>query len=248
MGTVGDFLSSLFEAVKFRVTTSIVATYVFFWVAMHWQGFYTALFVDQEAILIKYKMLKNEYIETYFFGFHPDQVWFWTGYVLPAVAAIVFIWVLPRFVFLPAFKVERKYKLERKLVILENDRAYEKAKASVVKQRAQRKKAEVAVVQAEQIIEEADPTKVYEREYMAFRRRPRSRQVLEELKECIYDYNGYLKVPATRTANGAQYKIDTDTLAVSHANELVDIIASNTSLGDKLQLTQKGKYFIAQLN
>ena len=61
-------MNAIFEYVRKRAVSTILVSYTVFWAIFHWQGIYATIFVDQNVIYKRYGLLKNEYVNKYFFG------------------------------------------------------------------------------------------------------------------------------------------------------------------------------------
>lgn len=65
---MSELTDSIGEAIRKRVVSATLAIYLFFWCIFHWEALYTTFFTSQDIIYEKFGMLKNEYINHYFFN------------------------------------------------------------------------------------------------------------------------------------------------------------------------------------
>ncbi|HEY8993005.1 MAG TPA: hypothetical protein VIM37_04140 [Candidatus Microsaccharimonas sp.] len=237
---MNEFFSSLLEHMHRRATTSIIATYVFFWATYHWQGIYTTFFVGQDQIFAKFGLLKNEYVNKYFFGNVNDPSYY-LGILIPGILTWLFIWVLPTVLFIPAFKQERAYKLNRRKIVLAGDRHFEEEKEKFALQATKTIEAQIEQKTAEQEIVALDPDMQRQQQFEEFISKPNGSYSLDAIIEAIYKSAGHM-TRYIRDGSWAGKDVDPDALALAHSNELVEIDAD----GDKISLTEKGKYFISR--
>lgn len=252
-----EFLSSLAEAIKLRATTSIVGSYFIFWAVIHWQAIYTTLLVSEDEIANKFGMLKNEYINVYFI--QPQaNVFYWAGFLIPALGVFLWIWVLPNLLFLRSFSAERDYKFNKRKRVIQDrldlkeieDRTAKKAERIADKELATAKKEleatrielNTAMVNLEKQKQELNTTDAkelsQERKYKSFMERPDAKAVLNDIEESIYGHYGYIE--HTDYNDRVLYTLDPKSLSVAHTNELVDID------GNSISLTSLGKYFLSK--
>lgn len=248
-----EISNSIAEAIKFRTTTSILGTYFLFWLVFHWQALYTTFFTNEDLIIGKFDMLKNEYINIYFIQPHFDSSSFYIGILIPALMTYLWTWVLPNLLFIRAFKKEREYKFNKrskiiedqiKLKNLEEELALKNANIADLESEAAQKEllttqSELAKLKSELEAKMAfneDAVSEEERRYREFMKRPQAKKILEDIKICIYQYGGRLK-----NLNRA-YKLDTDSYVTADTNKLV--ITSAT--GEYIELTDLGRYFLSK--
>lgn len=239
---MSEFFKSFTEWMQKRATTSIIGTYAVFWAAYHWQVIYTTMFVSENKVYEKFHLLKNEYISTYFLGFHWDRLETYLAYLVPALLTFVFIWVLPTYLFIPSFKVERKYKLDRRRIVIKGDIEMEKERAKLVEENTKVLVAEKEAAVIEKEIEEIDPNKLNDAEYEKFMEATDASDTLDHIKTILYGmYNGRLSsyTSGTRTVRPPE---DPDAIAKAHANGLIEITTDPTQT--TIRLTEKGKYFL----
>ena len=235
------FLKSVGEAIRRRSTSAVIGTYSFFWITMHWQGVYTGIFVDQNTIYQKYGLLKNEYLNTYFFS--PQEVGylnFLWGLLLPLLLTYVFIWVLPKFIFIRAFIEERDYKLEKQKILIDNEIKLEQHRQKLADTSAQAIDAEKRVAKKEKELEKVDPTFSWKKEFELFDRSGLTK-VLGPISSAVYTNGGRLRPEWSKeSSKWIGVELNNDVLAIAHTNGLIEIE------NERISLTEKGKYFIGQ--
>lgn len=242
---MNEFFKSFTEWMQKRATTSIIGTYAAFWAAYHWQVLYTTLFVSEEKVYEKFGLLKNEYLDKHFLEFRVDDFDSYWAYILPAILTVIFIWVLPKYVFIPSFKEERKYKLERRKIVIKGDIEMEKERARLAQQNTKVLAAEKKAAEIEKEIEEIDPNKLNDAEYERFMEANDAAEVLDHIKTILYGgFNGRI----TRYHDGQRWiqpPEEPDAIARAHANDLIELISfDNAPNQTAIKLTEKGKYFL----
>ena len=238
-----DFFKSLGESIKKRAASAFLGTYTVFWGLFHWQGIYTTLFVDEKAIIDKFGLLKNEYVDKYFFGYEGWNDWlFYLGFLLPLLLTFCFIWFLPKYVLIPAFKKEREYKFNKQKIIIDHEIQIEKHRASLASASEKTLAAEEKVIQKEKAIVELDPTKAWEVEYERFNKSGLI-NILSQLVDSIYKHSGHIKrYYDEQRETWVSFGVDSDSIALAHSNGLVNISED----GQRISLTEKGRYFVQQ--
>jgi hypothetical protein len=242
---MSEFFKSLFESMHRRATTAVVGTYATFWALFHWQVFYVMLFVDENKIYEKYGYLKNEYINIYFLNPRYSDVYYYLGFLLPALLTWLYIWKLPRWLFMPSFKEERRYKFEKQIFLLEEEKQLETKRTQLAVQSVKTLEEEKKVVKAEKEIIKLDPTKILDREYREFIVKTYARETLQEIKNTVYAHYGFLG-QYTNPSSGYDGVNHTnpDYIAMAHTNGLIEFNNKNT----QINLTEKGRYFLSKFN
>lgn len=252
---MNELSSSIAEAVKLRATTSLLGTYFLFWAAIHWQAFYTTIFVSEEIISNKFNLTKNEYINSYFIQPSFDSEHYWLGVIIPAILTYLWIWVFPDLLFLRAFKRERKYKFEKRSEIindqirlkrLEEEIAEKNANIANLELEAAKKELSAArselsktksQLEVERIFKTEEPSE-NEKLYKDFMRKKNAKQILSDIKECIYEHNGRLSRPI------ADYTLAIDSLVAADTNKLISRVKGAGY--PTIELTDLGKYFLSK--
>jgi len=237
---MGEIAAAIAESIRNRATSVTLVTYTFFWSAWHWEGLYATLFTGQDLIYKKFGLLKNEYVEKYFFGWHGWQS-FW-GLLVPAVETFIFIWALHRWVLVPMYGIEQDNRTRRRLIKLAENKKVQDAKAQLAKEETKKTVAETKKVVAKTALqrkknaaEKVDPKIVWEDEFTKFKTHPDYKLFGQVLKG-VYEYNG-------RTYVSGQYhpvfELGPRSLMMADTRGLVKILDQ----GNRIELTEKGKYF-----
>ena len=230
---MGEITSAISESIRNRAASVALITYSIFYAGFHWQRFYAMLFVDEEIIFSKFGLLKNEYLDIYFFGWrNGEMLW---GILIPLALTIIFIWPFQRHILIKAYKIEQENKTERRKVKLVETQKIEKFKSELIKEESKTIKAEKVKIDAEKELSESkikaaktDPTILWDNEFKAFEESHHSVD-LDNIINIVYQHNGYY-----------QGRIDADSLAYFDAEGLIKI-----DPGSRLvDLTEKGKYFV----
>ena|SRR3990167_7951560 len=235
---MGELSNSIAEAIKKRAVSATFGTYLFFWAAIHWQGIYTTLFTSQELIQKKYGMLKNEYVNEYFFGW--NGIVTVVGYLIPLLLTIIFIWPLPKFVMIHAYRLEQRHKVDRRRVKIEEEERLLELKENLAKQTEKTLKAEIETSKKEQQAAKLDPKILWDKEYRSFSASGLV-NYFPEIAEAVYSHGGRAqKYFSEVDGEWVGLNVDKDGLAIAHTNDLIDIVNGSISL------TEKGKYFLSK--
>ncbi|HSX29795.1 MAG TPA: hypothetical protein VLE73_04530 [Candidatus Saccharimonadales bacterium] len=235
---MSELTDSIAEAIRKRVVSAALGTYFFFWAAFHWQGIYTTLFTGEDKIYDKFGLLKNEYVNTYFFGWHG-----WSSvpaYLLPLLLTIVFIWPVPKYVLIHAYRQEQRHKVDKRRVKIEEEEKIEIKKERLALQAQRTLEAEINTAKKEQQAAKQDPRIVWQKEYNAFAKNGLV-HFLGEIAESVYKHGGRVTTYYDKDL-GRRVGIDLpkDGIAVAHTNDLVQVE------GERIGLTEKGKFFLGQ--
>jgi len=118
-----EIIGSVNGALKKRFHTPLYGTFTLAWMVFHWDFLYTAVFVNQDLIYRKTGLLKNEYLHHEFFNYSSFS--FYLLWILPFIATWLVIWVLPKYLLLPAFRKDQKYRTDQKLITISEERKIE---------------------------------------------------------------------------------------------------------------------------
>jgi hypothetical protein len=235
-----DFFKSLSESIRKRATTVTLGTYTLFWLLFHWQGVYTTLFVGEDLIFEKYAMLKNEYVNEYFFGWQGMLDWpFYAGWILPLLLTGLWVWFLPKLVLIHFFRREREYKTSKQLVIIREDVKVEEERAKYANARRVTLRAEEQAIKQEQEIVKLDPRALEAEDYEQFKSTIFYTQ-FGLIIQAIYEHGGHYREYTTGGFETEDPGISADLLAAADANGLIEIDNDN----ETMQLTDKGRYFV----
>jgi hypothetical protein len=236
MNEIGN---SIAEAIKKRATSVTTITYFVFWCAYHWQGIYTTLFTSEDLIYGKYNLLKNEYVNTFFFGWHGWQTLY--GYILPLIWTLVFIWLLPPKFLIHAYRQEQRHKVDKRRVKYEEESKLEKAREELAVQEKKTIDAEIRTSRSSKAAAKVDPAILWEKEFKSFASRPNAKASIQQASQSVYaeagnlfqytDASGWAKSPEG---------IEPNNLALLDTYNLITF----TDKGRIINFTDKGKYFL----
>ncbi|MBR3143734.1 hypothetical protein IKF12_00825 [Candidatus Saccharibacteria bacterium] len=220
-------VKEVLEFLNKKSYSTVIVVFAVFWVLCHSQGFAAMLFTDQDLIFQKLGLLKNEYLQKYFFGNVCDYD-FWIRALLPFILTWLYVWKIPKWIINRAYEKQINYKVDRDLI-------KERAQQRLIKERRQTTKEEVAVakeqnklVEENKKLEDNAPEKMWEREYEEFTKIENYKIVLAQLRYVIYENQGFIR----------HERISSESLMVCDTNGLI-----NMSDG-KCSITDKGKYFL----
>ncbi|HET6747466.1 MAG TPA: hypothetical protein VFH06_05160 [Candidatus Saccharimonadales bacterium] len=254
---MNELSHSIAEAIKFRATTSILGTYFLFWLVFHWQAFYVTFFVNEDLILTQHHILKNEYINQYFIQPRPDSISFWVCIIVPGILTYLWIWVLPKLLFIKAFKREREYTYEKRSQVVKDQIRLKKLEEELAKKNvniadleldATKKELSAAKNELSKVRSELEVQRVFhateeltdnEKQYREFMKKDNAHKILDDIKECIYKYSGRLDRPSYN------YTLNTDSYVAADTNKLVRRIKGTTY--PTIELTDLGRYFLSKL-
>lgn len=228
-------MNDIFEYVRKRAASTILVSYTVFWAIFHWQGIYTTIFVNQDIIYGKYGLLKNEYVNKYFFGFDWSNIVtihnleILLSWVIPAGFAYFYIWWLPKFAINPAYKKESSYKEQRKIEKIKSEKRIQDEERKLIEKQTAAEEAKIELAD-----KKTEVSSRWERDYQDFIANEEARSSFDELLRIVYSRDSI-----GRTKNIA--RMTPHSLMIVEAFDLVDATVS-----DQIRLTDKGKYFARQ--
>lgn len=235
---MSEITDSIGEAIRKRVVSATLGTYLFFWMAFHWEGIYTTLFTSQDLIYEKFGLLKNEYVNQYFFGWHGWYSLF--GYILPLALTILFVWPIPKYILIHAYRQEQRHKVDRRRVRIEEEEKIEAKKEDLAIQTKKTLEAEIETAVVEKKAEKTDPTIGWQKEYNSFEKSGLI-NYLSDIAEAVYKHGGRVsKYYDNDLSEWTGINLPKDGLAVAHTNDLISI------KNERIMLTEKGKFFLSQ--
>ncbi len=225
-------MEAIFEYARKRAVSTILVAYTVFWAIFHWQGIYVTIFVGQDVIYKQYGLLKNEYVNKYFFGFDLSNICavhnleILLGWVIPAVIAYFYIWWLPKFVINPAYKKEINYKEQRRVEKIKSEKRIQDEEKKLIEKQTATEEAKIELAD-----KKAEAPAGWERDYQDFITNYKAVSSFDELLRIVYNRNSIGQTESVA-------KIDPDSLMIVEAFDLIDATESN-----RIRLTEKGKYF-----
>lgn len=237
-------MNAIFEYVRKRAASTILVSYTVFWAIFHWQGIYATIFVDQDIIYKQHGLLKNEYVNKYFFGFNWSNILtihnleILLGWVIPAGFAYFYVWWLPKFVINPAYKREINYKKDRELEKLKAEKKRQDEERKLIEKQTAAEEARIELANRKAETSKKDPTIAWRDQYnREFIINSEDVSSLDSLLNRVYKYGGRIE---SRNIHGER------TSGMSPDELLrVDILGLATIEDDNksVRLTEKGKYF-----
>lgn len=225
-------MEAIFEYARKRAVSTILVAYTVFWAIFHWQGIYVTIFVGQDVIYKQYGLLKNEYVNKYFFGFDLSNICavhnleILLGWVIPAVIAYFYIWWLPKFVINPAYKKEINYKEQRRVEKIKSEKRIQDEEKKLIEKQTATEEAKIELAD-----KKAEAPAGWERDYQDFITNYKAVSSFDELLRIVYNRNSIGQTESVA-------KIDPDSLMIVEAFDLIDATECN-----RIRLTDKGKYF-----
>ena len=225
-------MNAIFEYVRKRAVSTILVSYTVFWAIFHWQGIYVTIFVSQDIVYGKYGLLKNEYVNKYFFGLDwSNSLTIYNleiilGWIIPAGLAYFYIWWLPRLVINPAYKREIIYKEQRRVEKIKSEKRIQDEERKLIEKQTAAEEARIELAD-----KKAEISAAGERDYKDFITNDKAVSSFDKLLRIVYNRNSIGQTESVA-------KIDPDSLMVVEAFDLIDATRSNS-----IRLTDKGKYF-----
>jgi hypothetical protein len=189
MDTFSELLKSIIESFKTRVSNPLYGTFIVTWILVNWNFVYSFLFLDQNIIFQESGMLKNEYLSSYFFDEVTILCKIFDFAITPIILTVLIIWVLPKYIFLPAIKEDAKYEIERNRLRLEKERDLRELRVEIERKKADELKAVAEQKQSEKIIQETNPLVPWEEEYQQLKNKTIF-SYFKTLYQIIYENNG----------------------------------------------------------
>jgi hypothetical protein len=227
-----EILDSVKDGLKGRLTNPAYGSYIIFWVILHWQFIFSVFSLDQNIVLQKTGLLKNEYLSQTFFNFH--DWYFYFSWLFPFILTWFVIWILPDLILLPAFEKDQEYELAKKKIRIIQEREVENEQTKLEQQNVKKLEAVVEKVTKEKEIKEIDPSLQWEEEYEEFKRTSFYNR-FNLIITSIYDRYG-----AIYWNNNSDGSIPRDMLAYLDTHELATINREERNIS----LTEKGKFFV----
>lgn len=224
-----EILKSLKEVLKNRLTNPVYGTFIICWLTLHWQLVFSLLFLDQNIILARTGLLKNEYLSIRFFNFHDPLLYL--SWIVPFGMTYLIIWFLPTWIFIPAFRKEREYESEKIKIKIRLERELEQEKTELVEQEKIKFQTIIETNKKKEEVKNADPNVEWSQEYKEFETHENFND-FNYIIDAIYDNNGY----KTDLINNNKSHL----LGYCDAMNLIELYNQNM----QIRLTEKGKYFV----
>lgn len=237
-------MEAIFEYARKRVVSTILVSYAVFWAIFHWQGIYTTIFVNQDIIYGKYGLLKNEYVNKYFFGFNWSNICtahnleILLSWIIPAALAYFYIWWLPKLVINPAYKREIGYKEQRRIEKIKSERRIQDEERKLIEKQTVAEDARIELAKKKAEASKKDPTIAWRDQYNnEFITDGKAVSSLDSLLDRVYSHGG--KINTLDVYGEKTGGMSSDELLRVDVLGLATIEDNGTSV----RLTDKGKYF-----
>jgi len=229
-------MKELFEYLNKKASSTLIFVFVVFWIICHSQGFTTMFFTDQNLIFEKYGMLKNEYLNQYFFGnFHDYE--FWIRALLPFLLTAFYIWAMPQLIINRAYKKQINDRVAREIIKAEAQKKLIEKQKETAKEEIAATKEQVKLAKENKKLENETPEKVWDKEYEEFTKISNYGNILYQLQDSIYQHQG-----AIRNYHDDDVYMTSEVLMVCDTNNLITIN------GDRCLITDKGRYFLRRFS
>lgn len=230
-----EIANSISETIRNRLTNSLYGTFFVSWLIFHWNFIFSIFFLSEDKILEATGLLKNDYLYQKYFNV--SNLYFWASWMLPFLITWLIIWILPKWLLIPAYKKTEEYETNKKIIKISEEIKIEHKKVQLNEETAKKFTAVAEKVIQEKKIKEADPTIEWANEYDLFKNTPYYND-FELIVESLYEQKGQ----ASWYKNMSSYptSIPKRTLAYAHSNNLVEFENNNKNI----KLTDKGKFFL----
>lgn len=225
------------DGIQTRAVTSVYGTFIISWLLLHWLFIYTVLFVSEQLIYTQTGLLKNVYLVQTFFNL--NDWYFYVSWAAPFLLTWLVIWKLPKWILIPAFEKDEEYRVEKLKTRIRLDKQVEVQEISLAVEKDKKLAVQEKRATRKKRIEEKTPEVLWDEEYKAFELSslyPQFDLILKSVYENagkIVDYDDY---------NQVTFQIPRELLAYAHTSDLVTLDKDK----EKIELTEKGKYFVAQ--
>jgi len=232
---ITNFIRDLIESKPRTRLYSIVA---FWYVLLHADVLYVALFQNEELIFKQKHMLKGEYLLQDILHFGTSTFWIieiskLVGAVLIGVLAV---WVLPKYVTRYAYNRQVSDEYDLKLEKNKYDRLLQDKKVKTIDKQLEIVNKATEVRNKEEDLVKSE-TEEWNEEYETFK----NSSFYIDFGDIIESYFEKYGIIVESDYNGNQlWRIDKDVLAYAVSNNLINF----TDNRQRIELTDKGKYFV----
>lgn len=220
-----EILNSVTKTVKNRLTNSLYGTFFVSWLIFHWNFVFTIFFVDQDIVWKSKMLFKNDYLLQEFFN--TNNLYFWISWLAPFLVTYLAIWILPKYILLPAFIEEQDYEFIKKKYEIEKQKELIGETTKLEKAEIEKLDTVVEKIEKQQEVKtKKDPKEEWDQEILDFKKIGYGPKFLAFLEKW---YAGYRSPSAYQGGD----------LSYFDALELININKDGIIDG----LTEKGKYF-----
>ena len=237
-------MEAILEYARKRAVSTILVSYTVFWAIFHWQGIYVTIFVNQDIIYGKYGLLKNEYVNKYFFRFDWSNILtihnleILLGWIVPVVLAYLYIWWMPKLIINPAYKKETVYKEQRRVEKIKSEKRIQDEEKKLIEKQTVAEDARIELAKKKAEASKKDPTIAWRDQYNnEFITDGKAVSSLDSLLDRVYNHGG--KINTLDVYGEKTGGMSSDELLRVDVLGLATIEDNGTSV----RLTDKGKYF-----
>lgn len=238
-------LQVLFDFFSGKAKTRVYTTFLGWFLVLHIDILFIAIFTDQAIIYEKTNQLKGEYIWSYV-----THLGIWSigieiaRIVLAAFMTYLMIWIVPSLINKRSYEKELEVEYILRKMKVKKEEELNKKEERVVKKQLENIEAEKQVVVERAILEETPEHAKWDLEFDRFVNLSNGVDTLQQISNTVYaeggnlyqykDVNGWSATPTG---------VAPDNLALADTNGLVNF----TDKGKMLTLTDKGKYFLKRI-
>lgn len=223
------FVKTVTDYLKEKSSSTILLSFIVFYVLCNCRWIFSSLFVDQALIVDKYNLLKGEYIYEYFIELHPDSFWFYFCSLMPFLLTYLYIWWVPKFVINPAFKRQLKYKNERRCILLTEENKISVLRSELLKNESINTDAMIKLEDKKNKLNEKNPDVLLKDEYDLFKNNKEWIFALLTLQDVVYKNYGDIS------------SRDPKIIMLLDVNGLTVL---EDDIHGTISITEKGKFFL----
>lgn len=225
--SMSEIMASIAKWFKDRTTSPLYGTFILSAILLNWKLFYILFWQNEEYLLLP----RIEYVQQTIL----DQQSFWSHLarltIFPVISTYLIIWWLPMLSNW-AHKKHIEFYYERKLIFDKARLEYENKEKKTLISIATLKKEQVEV--KKEIQKNTLPEDEWLVEFEDFKKNILFKK-LKQLKDVLYEYGG-------KTVVGGERQVNSDILAMAHTKGL--ILIKESGYQEKIELTEKGKFFL----
>tara|TARA_B100000745_G_scaffold272880_1_gene200987 strand:- start:4572 stop:5354 length:783 start_codon:yes stop_codon:yes gene_type:complete len=233
LGDSHEISESLNKALDERLSSPFYGFFILAWLSVNWQIPYTALFQDQELLLIEKGLLRAEYISSELIPSTLSLEWIFYFFILPFWITIIVFWPMQ---YVTRFFYRKYIKNVNHLEVIRIKETTEKIKAE------KEEFDEVAArADAKKEAEEKSPEILWEEEYREIKKTKHFRDDFWIIKDLVMDYAGDMEF-LDNVVRGSNK-------AVKIVKDYIFLLAAKGVLrqsGSSISLTKKGTYIVGR--
>lgn len=171
---------------------------------------------------------------SYFFGTHGNLIDFAVRQIATLVLTALYVLLFARCILNPLYKIEIKYKYDRKIEKAKQARRLRDEKTKMTRANVELATAEKKELEIRKEIEENDPKAVWRKEYSSLESKTGAVEI-SDLEKIYYDQKGWIPNSLSN-----DYRLR-ESIATCESLELFERDGQDS---DYIKITQKGWYFI----